>query len=148
MQNGDSDTTSILLDYGRELHGGIRLVIGSANAASSQVRIRFGESVGECCAEYDGGMNWKGFTSNDHATRDALYLIPRYGQMEIGSTGFRFVRIDLVDKNRKLYLKEATAILRYRDLPYSGSFHCSDARLDSIWITGAYTVPSLLLSDR
>lgn len=140
LQNGDSTTTSILLDYGCELHGGLKLVIGGANAASSQVRIRFGESVGECCAESDGGKNRKGFASNDHATRDAVYTIPRYGQIEIGSTGFRFVRIDLLEPNRRLHLKEATAILRYRDLPYIGSFHCSDQRLDSIWAIGAYTV--------
>lgn len=140
LQNGENDTTSILLDYGRELHGGLKLVIGSANAASAKVRIRFGESVGECCSDTDGGNNRIGFTSNDHATRDDEYLIPRYGLIEIGSTGFRFVRIDLLEKNRKIYLKEATAILRYRDIPYVGSFHCSDPRLDSIWMTGAYTV--------
>jgi hypothetical protein len=140
LQNGDNDTTSILLDYGRELHGGLKLVIGSANAASSRVRIRFGESVGECCADSDGGQNRIGYTSNDHATRDDVYLIPRYGQIEIGNTGFRFVRIDLLEPGSKIQLKEATAILRYRDIPYVGSFHCSDTRLDSIWMTGAYTV--------
>lgn len=140
LQNGDNDTTSILLDYGCELHGGIKLVIGSANAASSRVRIRFGESVGECCAEADGGQNRIGYTSNDHATRDDVYLIPRYGQIEIGNTGFRFVRIDLLESGRRIQLKEATAILRYRDIPYVGSFRCSDTRLDSIWMTGAYTV--------
>ncbi len=140
LQNGENDTTSILLDYGRELHGGLKLVIGSANAASSKVRIRFGESVSECFSEPDGGKNRTGFGTNDHATRDDDYFIPRYGQIEIGSTGFRFVRIDLLESNRKLLLKEATAILRYRDLPYLGSFHCSDLRLDSIWMTGAYTV--------
>ena len=46
--------------------------------------------------------------------------MPRYGQIEI--------------------VKEATAILRYRDIPYVGSFRSSDPRLDSIWMTGAYTV--------
>lgn len=69
LQNDAGDTTSIILDYGRELHGGLKLVLGGANAASSRVRIRFGESVGECCAESDGGKNRKGFASNDHATR-------------------------------------------------------------------------------
>ncbi len=140
MQNGDSDTASIILDYGRELHGGLKLVVGSASAASIRVRIRFGESVAECCAEPDGGKNQKGLASNDHATRDDNYLVPRYGQLEIGSTGFRFVRIDLLDRNSRLQLKEATAILRFRDIPYLGSFRSSDPRLDSIWMTGAYTV--------
>ncbi len=140
LMNGDEETSSILLDYGQELHGGLKLVIGSADAASILVRIRFGESVAECNADTDEGRNRVGYTSNDHATRDDEYLIPRYGQFEIGSTGFRFVRIDLLEPNRKLFLKEATAVLRYRELPYLGSFHSSDARLDSIWLTGAYTV--------
>ena len=113
MKNGDSGTASIILDYGRELHGGLKLVAGHANAASA---------------------------TNDHATRDAEYLLPRYGQMEIGSSGFRFVRIDLLEPGRNISLKEATAIFRYRDVPYVGAFRCSDPRLDSIWMTGAYTV--------
>ena len=71
MKNGDSGTASIILDYGRELHGGLKLVAGHANAASAKVRIRFGESVAECCADADGGQNRKGFATNDHATRDA-----------------------------------------------------------------------------
>ena len=140
MQTADNDTATLILDYGRELHGGLKLVIGSCNAASTAVRIRFGESVGECCADADGGQNRKGYATNDHATRDAIYIVPRYGQLEVGSSGFRFVRIDLLDRNRRLQLKEATAILRFRDIPYVGSFHSSDARLDSIWLTGAYTV--------
>ena len=32
------------------------------------------------------------------------------------------------------------AILRYRDVPYLGSFRCDDGRLNRIWETGAYTV--------
>ncbi len=32
------------------------------------------------------------------------------------------------------------AISKYRDVPYEGSFTCSDERLNQIWQTGAYTV--------
>lgn len=136
----EGDTASILLDYGRELHGGLKLVLGHCNAATSHVRIRFGESIGEVCSEPDGGRNRTGFGSNDHATRDMNMPVPRYGMMEIGNTGFRFVRIDLIGHERKIQLKEASAILRYRDIPYIGSFCCSDKRLTEIWQTGAYTV--------
>ena len=34
----------------------------------------------------------------------------------------------------------AKAILLYRDIPYLGSFSCSDPLLNRIWETGAYTV--------
>ena len=146
------DTVSILLDYGRELHGGLKLVLGSTNSGyPARLRIRFGESVEETCAEHDGGKNRTGYTTNDHAIRDFVMAVPRYGMAEIGNTGFRFVRIDLLPDDeelrqrlkggsRKLQLKEAAAILRYRDIPYTGSFKCSDQRLNDIWMTGAYTV--------
>ena len=39
-----------------------------------------------------------------------------------------------------IYLKEAPAIFRYRNIPYLGSFRCNDQRLNDIWMTGAYTV--------
>jgi hypothetical protein len=80
-----------------------------------------------------------GYSTDDHAKRDIVMEIPRSGCIEIGSTGFRFVRIDLLQPNTTINLKEARAIFRYRDLEYQGSFHSSSGRLDSIWITGAYT---------
>ncbi len=140
IQTG-KDTVSIILDYGRELHGGLKLVLGHCNSGNpAQIRIRFGESAGEVCSDNDGGKNRMGFSSNDHAIRDFVTVIPRYGMLETGNTGFRFVRIDFLSPNRTIQLKEASAILRYRDIPYTGSFRCSDSRLNEIWNTGAYTV--------
>lgn len=142
----DKDTASVLLDYGREMHGGLKLVTGWGNSPSLTVRVRFGESVGEAMAEADGGKNRKGFATNDHATRDFVLQLPRWGQMEVGSTGYRFVRIDLLpsasakDARSELQLCEAEGVMRYRDIPYVGSFRSSDPRLDSIWLAGAYTV--------
>ncbi|MFQ8806497.1 MAG: hypothetical protein ACLR8Y_17180 [Alistipes indistinctus] len=37
-------------------------------------------------------------------------------------------------------VQEIRAKFTYRDIPYLGSFRSSDPRLDSIWMTGAYTV--------
>jgi len=141
MQTITCDSASIILDFGREIHGSMKLILGSSNSGDpAKVRIRFGESVGETCADPDGGVNQSGLTSNDHAMRDFVMSIPRYGQIETGNTGFRFARIDLLSPGRKIQLKEASAVMRYRDIPYLGSFRSSDARLDSIWMTGAYTV--------
>lgn len=141
MFTSERDTASILLDYGRELHGGLKLVLGASKPwAPTQVRIRFGESVSEACSEHDGGKRRKGFSTNDHAMRDMTIQIPSDGQIEIGNTGFRFVRIDLLNSNTTIHLKEIPAILRYHNIPYLGSFRCSDQRLNDIWMTGAYTV--------
>ncbi len=136
----DTDTSSILLDYGKELHGGLQLVMGgSSRREPSLVRLRFGESVGEANSTTYNSDWLMGFSTDDHAKRDIIMEIPRSGLIEIGNTGFRFVRIDLLQPNTTINLKEARAILRYRDIPYLGSFKSSNSRLDSIWMTGAYT---------
>lgn len=137
----ENENGSILLDYGRELHGGLQLVMASSSRREpSLVRIRFGESVGECNSQ-TLNSDWKvGYSTDDHAKRDIVMEVPRDGLIEIGNTGFRFVRIDLLQKNTTIRMKEARAVLRYRDIPYLGSFRSNDERLNQIWITGAYTV--------
>ena len=140
IKSTDKDTASILLDYGKEIHGGLQLVMGgSSRREPSLVRIRFGESVGEANSRTFNSDWLMGFSTDDHAKRDIVVEIPRSGLLEIGNTGFRFVRIDLLQPNTLINLKEARAILRYRDIPYLGSFKSSNPRLDSIWLTGAYT---------
>jgi alpha-L-rhamnosidase len=141
MTSTETEKASILLDFGSELHGGLKLVLGSSSRRQpSLVRIRFGESVEESNST-TLNSEWKvGFSTDDHAKRDIVMEVPRDGMIEIGNTGFRFVRLDLLQDNTTISLKEVSAILRYRDIPYLGSFECSDARLNKIWITGAYTV--------
>lgn len=140
IKSTENDTSSILLDYGKELHGGLQLVMGgSSRREPSLVRIRFGESVGEANSDTYNSDWLMGFSTDDHAKRDIIMEIPRTGLIEIGNTGFRFVRIDLLQPGTTINLKEARAILRYRDIPYLGSFKSSNPRLDSIWLTGAYT---------
>lgn len=141
MTSTENETASILLDYGKEIHGGLQLILGSSSRREpSLVRIRFGESVGECNSQAVN-YEWKvGYSTDDHAKRDIVMEIPRDGLIEIGNTGFRFVRIDLLQKNTTIRIKEARAILRYRDIPYLGSFNSNDERLNQIWLTGAYTV--------
>lgn len=140
MTSTESDTASILLDYGKEIHGGLQLVLGSSRREPSLVRIRFGESVGECNSQTNNSEWMVGYSTDDHAKRDIIMEVPRDGLIEIGNTGFRFVRIDLLQRNTTIRLREARAILRYRDIPYLGSFKSSDERLNQIWLTGAYTV--------
>lgn len=72
--------------------------------------------------------------------RDFTLTLPWLGVVECGDSGFRFARIDLLDDDRELHLKQVEAVFQYRDIPYIGSFRSSDERLDRIWATGAYTV--------
>ncbi|MDD4869029.1 MAG: alpha-L-rhamnosidase [Kiritimatiellae bacterium] len=127
----------ILLDFGRELHGGVQIMAwNTKNRKPVHLRVRFGESVSETMSELGGSKN----AVNDHAIRDQTCLVPWLGTHEIGNTGFRFVRIDLADGNSMVQLKSVRAIFIYRDLEYKGSFKCSDEKLNRIWQTGAYTV--------
>jgi alpha-L-rhamnosidase len=130
------DSAGILLDFGQEIHGAIQLVTGMwPGNKPINVRIRFGESASEAMSN----IGEKGAT-NDHAIRDFTTKVPWLGKLETGNSGFRFVRIDLKDKNVRLALKEVNALAVYRDIPYLGSFNCSDTMLNKIWKTGAYTV--------
>ena len=128
---------SILLDFGRELHGGLQIVTGMpADHTPIRIRVRYGESASEAMCEIDG----KNGATNDHAIRDFETTLPWLGVREWGNSGFRFVRIELLDDNRELHLKEIRAISVMRDLAYRGTFECNDERLNQIWQTGARTV--------
>ncbi|RZL46399.1 MAG: alpha-L-rhamnosidase [Pedobacter sp.] len=137
LENKKEGKASILLDFGKELQGGVQIVTGIWGGNKPiKIRLRFGESASEAMSDIGG----KGGATNDHAIRDSETILPWLGIAEIGNTGFRFVRIDVVEDDVKLVLKEVRAISRYRDLAYKGSFNSSDSLLNKIWKTGAYTV--------
>ena len=122
--------SGVLVDYGREIHGGIRVVSGNNRPRVVRLRVRFGESVSEAMGE----------PNNDHAMHDMIVEIPWFGTRDIGQTGFRFVRIDVLGEDDVFELRAIPAVALYRDLEYRGSFQSSDERLNRIWATGAYTV--------
>ena len=82
----------VILDFGVEMCGGLRIL--TAGFDSAQVRIRFGESLTECCAELGGRQN----ATNDHALRDMTVTLPFLSDMTFGNTGFRFVRLDFTGR--------------------------------------------------
>ena len=128
---------SILLDFGREIHGGLQFVTCiRASTKPVKVRVRLGESVGEAMCE----ITKENGATNDHAMRDYTIELPWLGVCEVGNSGFRFVRIDMLEDDVELPIKEIRASLLYRDIPYLGSFRSNDPRVDSIWATGAYTL--------
>ena len=131
MEN-NGENASVLLDFGRELHGGLQ--IGSMCPRGMKMRVRFGESVGEVMADVGTKS-----ASNDHAIRDGVHDIPFMGVVEIGNTGFRFVRLDLVTAG-KVNLECVRAISLMRQMPRLGEFKCSDERLNSVWDTAVRTV--------
>ncbi|MDR3194778.1 MAG: alpha-L-rhamnosidase [Tannerella sp.] len=137
MRSTENEYPAILLDFGKEIQGGLQIVTSAAGKnVPVRIRVRFGESVSEAMSTVGGAQG----ATNDHAMRDFTMEVPWLGVAEVGNSGFRFVRIDLAEPNVTLSLKEINAIFTYRDIPYLGSFRSSDERLNRIWLTGAYTV--------
>lgn len=136
LKSGGKINTSILLDFGKEIQGGIQIVTGQfTDKTPIKIRVTLGESVSEAMSSIVGST-----ATNDHSMREFEISLPWLGSVEIGNSGFRFARIELLDNNRELKLKEIRAISIMRDIPYLGSFKSNDERLNQIWQTGAYTV--------
>ena len=89
----------IILDFGKEMHGGIRMMTNWIYYGECRVRLRFGESLGEVNSSI-GEKNAK----NAHSPRDFETVICAYADMTLGQTGFRFVRIDLLEE-KYIYFK-------------------------------------------
>ena len=83
---GTNGISAVLLDFGREWHGAVRIGNGVAGRGA-RVRVRLGESVTEAMAEL-GEKD----AQNDHALRDFTETLPWLGTREFGNSGFRFVR--------------------------------------------------------
>ena len=128
----------VLLDFGRELQGGVELFTTMMPESQKlrHVRVRFGESVSEAMADLGGAQN----AENDHAIRDQIVTLPWLGKKMVGPSGFRFVRIDNADPDLPVHLSQVRAVLQIRDIPQIGSFKCNDERLNRIWQVGADTV--------
>ena len=121
----------VLLDFGRELHGGIRLSVYTF--AGESVRLRLGESVGEASAELG-----EKHAANDHGLRDVSVRLSDYSDLEFMQSGFRFFRLD-VPENCVLKLKSVKAVFVHTPSERIGSFACSDERVNEIFQTAAYT---------
>ena len=121
----------IVLDFGKEVSGGVR-ILTYAIRGDNRVRIRFGESVGESCAEI-GEKN----ATNDHSNRDMIVCLQQYSDMTFGQTGFRFVRIDFLSD--ECIIKSVVAAAD-EERNYIGKFESDDLLMNEIWSTAARTL--------
>ena len=120
----------IVLDFGKELSGGIRLLSRDARV---NVRIRLGESVGEANAE----LGEKG-AQNDHSARDMTTYIPVLSDNEYFQSAFRFLRIDALDGD--LTIKNVYAKYTHIKQEPIGYFKSENERANKIFETAAYTL--------
>ena len=126
----------VILDFGKELHGGIRILnsICDDNSGKQNIRIRFGESVAETCSDI-GVVN----ATNDHSPRDMKVCIPMLSDLEFGQTGFRFVRIDNLS-TYEYKLVSVRAAYKHLKVTPKGYFKCDDKLVNEIYDTAAHTL--------
>lgn len=73
LKNSRGIQAGLLLDFGKELHGGLQIVThNTKNLKPVKIRLRFGESVSEAMSEIDG----KNGACNDHSIRDYYIDLP------------------------------------------------------------------------
>ena len=121
----------VILDFGQEMNGGIRIL--TYFAKNVRIRIRFGESITECCAELGGEKN----ATNDHSFRDFEASLTDYSDMSFGNTGFRFVRLDFYGEATIKTVVAVNHILKKRTIyQYEGS----DERIRQIYSVAKRTV--------
>ena len=123
--------SGMLLDFGRETHGGVQIFVGNLSGADKhKLRLRLGESVTEAMSDL----------KNEHSVRDTIVDVPWMGMLEFGQTGFRFLRIDTATEKSTVEIRGVRAVSVMRGDPFRGSFKCDDDELNKIWSTGARTV--------
>jgi len=118
--------SSILLDFGTALHGGIRI---NLCGVTGKICVQFGESVSECI----------GASDQDSSRKNAALELPNYGMLEYGNTVFRFVQIKNIGEI-SVKCQNIMAVTLERDQEVIGSFESSDERLNRIWKTSVRTV--------
>lgn len=123
----------LLLDFGREINGGICITVNNVDNNDAQFNITFGESVSEALSE-NGIKN----ADNYHSIRS--YRVPAkfLSTQNIGDIGFRFVKVSAI--NSDIEISAVKAVKNYYEEEYKGSFECDDELLNKIWKIGAYTV--------
>ena len=121
----------VILDFGQEMCGGVRILTFARNAA--RIHIRFGESLTECCSTVGSDQN----ATNDHALRDFTAVLPMLSDMTFGETGFRFVRIDFLEDTKIKSIVAVNHILEKAPIyHYTGD----DRQIQAIYATAKRTV--------
>lgn len=124
----------IVLDFGKEIRGGLRIVAGRGTDCVP-MRLRLGESVNECLSE----LGQKGSTNN-HALRDISVQLPMLSDQQFFDSGFRFACIDFPEENTDVCLRSVNAVYIRSDREQLGSFVCSDPLINRIYQVAARTV--------
>ena len=123
----------VLLDFGKELCGGIR-IITSYTRGIARFHFRFGESITEAVTDISVKNS-----CNDHSPRDFEAGVPSLADLTFGQTGFRFVYIELISEN-PITVQGIFAVNHLPEFKREAEIITNDELLNKIIKTAAYTV--------
>lgn len=124
----------VVLDFGKELCGGVRFITRTVEDMYAKVRITLGESLTEACSEID----YKNAT-NHHAPRDFEADIVNMSDLTLGQSGFRFARVELLTET-PVSIRNIYAVNTLPAFPRQGYLKTEDALLNQVMDTAAYTL--------
>ena len=124
----------VLLDFGKELCGSIRMVTRMVQGGNATFHITLGESISEACSNI-GQKN----ATNDHSPRDFEVKISNMSDLTFGLSGFRFARLELLSDG-DVWVKNIFAVNTLPVFAKEGYITTSDPELNRIIDTAAYTL--------
>ena len=130
----DGFGSSITLDFGKEMHGGVRLTTGWIYYGTCKIRLRFGESLGEVNSSI-GEKN----ATNGHSPRDFEAVLSAAGDLTFGQTGFRFVRIDVLEE-KYVHLRNVFCVNEILSKKPIYTYQGCDERISAIFEAAKRTV--------
>ncbi len=123
----------VVLDFGKEICGGIRIVTRGLNG-TGRWRLTFGESLSEAYSSI-GEKN----ATNDHSPRDFEVSTVNMSDLQFGQTGFRFVRMEVID-NAPMIIQNIYAVSYLPYLEREAEIVTNDELLNEIIKTATYTL--------
>ena len=134
MRNENGIKSYVILDFGKEICGGVRIVTAIVKGLTTKIRLVFGESVSEAMSS----VGEKGAT-NHHSPRDFDAMISNLSTLEFGRTGFRFVKIELEDENAEVAFKSVIGLCYLPEEKIIGKIETDDESINKILETAVYT---------
>ena len=124
----------VVLDFGKELCGSLRVVTRATKSRPAMFRITFGESLTEACSNI-GEKN----ATNDHSPRDFTAAISDMSDLTFGLSGFRFARLELLTEE-PVIIRNIFAVSMLPKFEKEGYITTSDEELNKIIDTAIYTL--------
>lgn len=124
----------VVLDFGKELCGGVRFITREVEDLYAKVRITFGESLTEACSD----IYYKNAT-NHHAPRNFEADIVNMSDLTLGQSGFRFARIELLTET-PMTVRNIYGVNTLPHFSREGYLKTDDEKLNDVIQTAGYTL--------